>query len=408
MVKESKKVSKKISDYIDIGILQMLQDDCSKAMGLAFVTVDYRGCPITHYSGFTPYCQMGRKHQDFYEMCKQCDAHGGLQAAITGQPYIYRCHAGLVDFALPLIYDGIYMGSLMGGQIRLCRDEKEELEDILPVKMNWRNDKALNEAYNETQRVSYEKIKSAVTLLHDLILFMMQTGGRADRDMEVAGMEPVEEWKSYSNQEFSFQKRELINMKQQGRLRYFFFVMNVISQLAFQEKAVKTEAAAYDFADIMRYVTESDHEISTLGEELSYVGALLRIQKAWEGEAICYSISVPKELWDVNCPYMVLEPLVGLSVQGAKAGEKREIEIFAEENQGDVIVRVVSNNEGITLEEMNAQVGASSQEEGFSLHDSDRSLKRIFGKRCGLSVSPREDGKAGYMVSFRLPQKKEG
>ena len=237
MVKESKKVSKKISDYIDIGILQMLQDDCSKAMGLAFVTVDYRGCPITHYSGFTPYCQMGRKHQDFYEMCKQCDAHGGLQAAITGQPYIYRCHAGLVDFALPLIYDGIYMGSLMGGQIRLCLDEKEELEDILPVKMNWRNDKALNEAYNETQRVSYEKIKSAVTLLHDLILFMMQTGGRADRDMEVAGMEPVEEWKSYSNQEFSFQKRELINMKQQGRLRYFFFVMNVISQLAFQEKA---------------------------------------------------------------------------------------------------------------------------------------------------------------------------
>lgn len=408
MVKESKKVSKKISDYIDIGILQMLQDDCSKAMGLAFVTVDYRGCPITHYSGFTPYCQMGRKHQDFYEMCKQCDAHGGLQAAITGQPYIYRCHAGLVDFALPLIYDGIYMGSLMGGQIRLCRDEKEELEDILPVKMNWRNDKALNRAYNETQRVSYEKIKSAVTLLHDLILFMMQTGGRADRDMEVAGMEPVEEWKSYSNQEFSFQKRELINMKQQGRLRYFFFVMNVISQLAFQEKAVKTEAAAYDFADIMRYVTESDHEISTLGEELSYVGALLRIQKAWEGEAICYSISVPKEFWDVNCPYMVLEPLVGLSVQGAGAGEKREIEIFAEENQGDVIVRVVSNNEGITLEEMNAQVGASSQEEGFSLHDSDRSLKRILEKGADFpSVPGRMERRDIWSASVCLRRRKD-
>ena len=234
MVKESNKISNKISDYIDIGFLQMLQDDCSRAMGLAFVTVDYRGCPITRYSGFTPYCQMGRKHQDFFEMCKQCDAHGGLQAAITGQPYIYRCHAGLVDFALPLIYDGVYMGSMMGGQIRLRQDEKEELEDILPVKTNWHKDKALDEAYNETQRVSYEKIKSAVTLLHDLILFMMQTGRQADRDLEVAGMEPVEEWKSNSNMEFSFQRRELTNMKQQGRLRYFFFVMNVISQLAFQ------------------------------------------------------------------------------------------------------------------------------------------------------------------------------
>lgn len=413
MLKESKKISKKISDYIDIGFLQMLQDDCSRAMGLAFVTVDYRGCPITHYSGFTPYCQLGRKHEEFFEMCKQCDAHGGLQAAITGEPYIYRCHAGLVDFALPLICDGIYMGSLMGGQIRLCRDEKDELENILPVKKDWRKDKALDEAYNATQRVSYEKIKSAVTLLHDLIMFMMQSGSQSDQgmelpDMEPTGMEPAAERDSCSNMEFSFRKRELTSMKRQGRLRYFFFVMNIISQLAYQEKAVRTEAAAYDFADIMRYVTESDHEISTLGEELSYVGALLRIQKAWVGDALRYNISVPKKYWDVNCPYMVLEPLVGLAVWGCKSGESHEIEITAGEEQGDVLIQVVSDNDRLPQEEMDARLEGSSQEENFSLHDSDRSLKRIFGKRYGISVGSRNDGQAGYMICFRLPQKKEG
>ena len=407
MVKESKKVSKKISDYLDIGFLQMLQDNCSKAMGLAFVTVDYRGCPITHYSGFTPYCKLGRKHESFFEMCKQCDAHGGLQAAITGQPYIYQCHAGLVDFALPLICDGIYMGSLMGGQIRLRKDEKEELELILPVKTDWRKDKALDEAYHETQTVSYEKIKSAVTLLHDLILLMMQNSGQVDQALERAGIEPME-WKPCPNTEFSFQKRELTSIKQQGKLRYFFFVMNVISRLAFQEKAAKTEAVAYDFADIMRYVTESDHEISTLGEELSYAGALLRIQKAWVGDALRYNISVPKEYWGANCPYMVLEPLVGLAVQGCEAGEVREIEILAEENQGDVVIQVVSDNEKISIEEMAAQLGGLPQEEGFSLYDSDHNLKRIFGKRYGLSVGPREDGRAGTMVCFRLPQEKKG
>ncbi len=340
-------------------------------------------------------------------MCKQCDAHGGLQAAITGQPYIYQCHAGLVDFALPLICDGIYMGSLMGGQIRLRKDEKEELELILPVKTDWRKDKALDEAYHETQTVSYEKIKSAVTLLHDLILLMMQNSGQVDQALERAGIEPME-WKPCPNTEFSFQKRELTSIKQQGKLRYFFFVMNVISRLAFQEKAAKTEAVAYDFADIMRYVTESDHEISTLGEELSYAGALLRIQKAWVGDALRYNISVPKEYWGANCPYMVLEPLVGLAVQGCEAGEVREIEILAEENQGDVVIQVVSDNEKISIEEMAAQLGGLPQEEGFSLYDSDRNLKRIFGKRYGLSVGPREDGRAGTMVCFRLPQEKKG
>lgn len=402
---------KKISDYLDIGFLQMLQDNCSKAMGLAFVTVDYKGCPITHYSGFTPYCQLGRKHQDFFEMCKQCDAHGGLQAAITGQPYIYRCHAGLVDFALPLIYDGIYMGSLMGGQIRLNREEKGEVEYILPAKTDWRKDKALDEAYNETQTVSYEKIESAVSLLHDLIMSMMKNNGqmdKMDKMLEGAGMEPAAGWKSSSVMEFSFQKREIISIRQQGRLRYFFFVMNIISQLAFQEKAARTEAAAYDFADVMRYVTESDHEISTLGEELSYVGALLRIQKAWVGDALRYSISVPRKYWSVNCPYMVLEPLIGLSVQGCEDGETHQIEILAEEEQEDVLIQVISNHEGMALEELSDKSGASYQEEGFSLYDSDRSLKRIFGKKYGLSVGYRKDGQAGYMVSFRLPQKKEG
>lgn len=398
--------SKKISDYLDVSFLQMLQDNCSKAMGLAFVTVDYRGCPITHYSGFTPYCRLGRENQGFFEMCKQCDAHGGLQAAITGQPHIYRCHAGLVDFALPLIRDGIYMGSLMGGQIRLDQEEKGELECILPVQTDWRKDKALDQAYHETQTVSYEKIKSAVTLLHDLILSMMQNGGQTGQIVEEAGIEA--EWKSCPHMEFSFQKREIVNMKQQGKLRYFFFVMNIVSQLAFQEKATRTEAVAYDFADVMRYVTESDHEISTLGEELHYVEALLRIQKAWLGDTLSYSISVPKEYWDVNCPYMVLEPLVGLSVQGCEAGEKHGIEIFAEEERGDVLIQVVSDNGEMTLEEMNARVGDYSQEEGFSLRDSDRSLKRIFGKQYGLSVRARKDGQAGHAICFRLPQKKEG
>lgn len=398
------KESKKLSDYLDINFLQMLQDNCSRAMGLAFVTVDYRGCPITQYSGFTPYCQLGRKQQRFFEMCKQCDAHGGLQAAITGEPYIYRCHAGLVDFALPLIQDGIYMGSLMGGQIRLNLEEKGELEPILPIETDWRKDKALDEAYNETQMVSYEKIKSAVSLLHDLIILMMQNSIRAGQDSEKMGAEPAG-WKP--DMEFSFQKQELTSIKQQGKLHYFFFVMNIISQLAFQEKADRTEAVAYDFASIMRYVTELDHEISTLGEELNYIGALLRIQKAWMGDELNYSISVPKQYWGANCPYMVLEPLAALAVQGCEAGEGHEIEISAEEEQEDVVIYVASDNTEMNLEELNAKLSSSPQEEGFSLYDSNRNLKRIFGKPYGLSVGPRKDGKAGYMICFRLPQKKK-
>lgn len=110
----------------------------------------------------------------------------------------------------------------------------------------------------------------------------------------------------------------------------------------------------------------------------------------------------------MNCPYMVLEPLVGLAVSGCETGKMHEVEILAKEEQRDVVIQVVSDNEGVALEEMNARLGDFSQEEGLSLHDSDRSLKRIFGKQYGLSAEARTDGRKGYMVCFRLPQKREG
>ena len=51
--------ARKLSDFIDLDLLQNIQDNCSKAMGLAFITVDYKGIPITKYSGFTSHCMLG-------------------------------------------------------------------------------------------------------------------------------------------------------------------------------------------------------------------------------------------------------------------------------------------------------------------------------------------------------------
>ena len=39
--------ARKLSDFIDLDLLQNIQDNCSKAMDLAFITVDYKGIPIT-------------------------------------------------------------------------------------------------------------------------------------------------------------------------------------------------------------------------------------------------------------------------------------------------------------------------------------------------------------------------
>ena len=46
----------------------------------------------------------------------------------TGKPFIGACHAGLVDFAAPIIVEGKLIGTVLGGQ--MLTDSPNEKEFI--------------------------------------------------------------------------------------------------------------------------------------------------------------------------------------------------------------------------------------------------------------------------------------
>ena len=56
---------------------------------------------------------------------------------------------------------------------------------------------------------------------------------------------------------------------------------------------------------------------------------------------------------------------------------------------------------------LEAQTSGPFEKEHFSLRDTDRNLKRTFGKRYGLWAEPRKDGRPGCAVRFKLPLKRE-
>lgn len=391
---------KKISDQVNIELIQSIQDKCSKAMGLAFVTVDYKGRPITRYSGFTDHCALGRELQGFSELCEQCDAHGGLHAAITGQPYIYRCHADLVDFAVPLILDDNYLGSVMGGQVRLADAEERELEHIIP-RANWRKSEAMTRAYGQLREMTYDKLLASVQVVRDMILYALQ-----DQRVQEAGDREAEEGWGQSEQERVLRRQEHGALWQQEGSDQFFFVMNLITQLAYQEGADRTGAVALDFADIIRYTSDAERKLSVLGEELNYAEAFLRIQKAWWGEMLDFSISVPRQYWGINCPFLVFRPIIDVTLQAFKSEDgQRKLDIFAEESGKDLLVLVQANSESVGPEEMENRADEYLARENSSLRDLNRSLKRVMGKRCDLSIGPRGDGQPGYAIRLRLPLK---
>ncbi len=107
-----------IKDVIDINLLQTFQDNFAESMGIASITVDINGNPVTKPSSYTDFCTNFVHSTTLGDnRCAESHREGGKIAALTGKPYIYTCHAGLIDFAAPILVKGKQIGTILGGQV---------------------------------------------------------------------------------------------------------------------------------------------------------------------------------------------------------------------------------------------------------------------------------------------------
>lgn len=98
-----------LKQFLDLKKLQHIQDEFSDATGLAAIAVDSDGTYITEPSNFTDFCiKYTRGCEEGSRRCHKCDTE------CTGT---YYCHAGLMDFAAPIMINGEHVGTVLGGQV---------------------------------------------------------------------------------------------------------------------------------------------------------------------------------------------------------------------------------------------------------------------------------------------------
>lgn len=157
-----------LTQLISIDRLQQVQDQFAVATGFAAILVDYRGKPVTKPSGFTNFCTTIRLDPERQQGCFTCDAHGGFQGAIAGEPHIYICHAGLVDFSVPLMLGDDYLGAMMCGQVRLS--DQSTLLSILPMPAGRpRYDEHFSALRADVPVVTMDRVQAVADTLNDLM-----------------------------------------------------------------------------------------------------------------------------------------------------------------------------------------------------------------------------------------------
>lgn len=148
-------------------IQEMLNDFCDFT-GLAAVITDTLGNKLSSLSKFSDFCLEMRKCDD---LCCNSDRLGGILAARIQDTCIYTCHAGIVDFAVPIIVDGEHIGTILAGQVRT---DKKLLIDFREKNNSWISDESMVRKYNTIPSMGHEKLLKSAKILNILANYIKE------------------------------------------------------------------------------------------------------------------------------------------------------------------------------------------------------------------------------------------
>lgn len=157
----------RLTELINIKILQRLQDAFSEYAGMAALITDENGTPVTNGSGFTQLCMNHvRQCEKGARNCEECDRMGAVKTYESGKPVVYTCHIGLIDYAAPIMVEDEMIGCIIGGQVR--KEPQNEEHDRAVARSLGIDEASFLEAARKINLVDEEQVHKAAKFLTEL------------------------------------------------------------------------------------------------------------------------------------------------------------------------------------------------------------------------------------------------
>lgn len=391
-----------LEDFIDLQVLQRIQDTFSQAMGLAAMVVSKSGQPVTQASNFQPICKLIRSTEKGKKRCGECDAAGGFEALKSGKPHCYVCTNGLVDVVAPIVIDGEYFGGIYCGQILAAESREELLEEIIR-----RND------YLKLPRSDLLKIAEAIPVLSreriNAAAEMLQLTANYIVELGLANLtksQLLREAEEKATLQAALHDAQFRALQSQVNPHFLFNSLALLGYLAVEENAPRTREIAYCLSDMLRYSLRNMAKTVSLQQELEIIEHYLTIQKLRLGARLIMRIEVDPVLEPVNIPCMTLQPLVENAIVHGVDPITRPVTIQIRVYpwlQG-MMLEVCDDGVGIDLdiaEAVNARTFAYQQDEGASigLQNVIRRLESRYGSEFDIRVEG-SPGQGTRIIAF--------
>ncbi len=286
--------SLEVQDVIDVRILQNFLDNFAIGMNCAAVSVNRKGEEITKPSHYRKFCSnFIHKSSLGDDRCAICHNEMGVNSVKSGKPYVGNCHAGLIDFAAPIIIKGEHIGTVLGGQILDEAPSESKIKSV--AKELSLSEDSLWEAAKGIDIVEKKNIVAAAEVLYIVVNAFAQNG--------------------YNSLEIEIVSKDLTEN--------FIQISKTVEDLA---------QSAQDITESQHVLSQRIGEISVVTKEISEV--LTAIAK----------VADKTKLIGINA-----------SIEAARLGnEGRGFSVVAKEIQ---ILSENSKNTALKINELNTQIG---------------------------------------------------
>lgn len=326
-------------------VIEKVQKTMAGVTGLAMVTVDYKGDPVTETTEFTAFCTKIRSDEKRFQRCRASDAFGSIQATVLKNRFVYFCPCGLMEMAIPIIFKGQYLGGLLCGQVRCVNAPPglSSLENVMKLDTDFRDDPELFRLYNETPIWDYDNF-CRVADMTALVIELICEREVYRRIQDTSLSDELEETKKRleilelekANAEWS-RKRQLNPYS-------IISVLDAASNLSIIENAPRTNEILLLLAQNIKEMTQTKTYWSLL-EEINVVERYLKMQKIRYGSAFNFSVLFPERLMMQKVPRYVVLPFVERSVFFSMAARSQNLEVTVSvsSEDGDIVIRITDN-----------------------------------------------------------------
>ena len=178
-----------MKSILDIPLWEKVQDQLAKVTGTAIICIDLKGNPVTKHSCRTEFCSVIRENPVSRKRCYRCDALAGLEAVRLERPYIYLCHCGIVDVAVPVMVGDRYLGAVMFGQVRLMNKDAEKAVRLVTEISSFQAEeeaarKDLLEMYERLPEMEYERIVEIADLINSIVKYTVDRAVKSRNQAE--------------------------------------------------------------------------------------------------------------------------------------------------------------------------------------------------------------------------------